>query len=38
MGPPWGHEDPQTAANGTDTEQQNPGLEAAAADSREALD
>ena len=38
----WGHrgatEDPQTAANGTDTEQQNPGLDAAAADSREALD
>jgi hypothetical protein len=38
----WGHrgdtEAPQTAANGTDAEQQNPALEAAAAESREALD
>jgi len=38
----WGHpgdtQDPQTAANGKDSEQQNPALEAAAADSRDAVD
>ena len=38
----WGHpgatDHPQTAANGTDPEQQNPALEVAAADSRNAVD
>ena len=38
----WGHpgatEGPQTAADGTDPEQQNPAPEAAAADSRKAVD